>query len=378
MNPSPIRLDIYRTVIPMRNFEHAAAARTVAEAIVTRLEFSDGTVGWGETLPRKYVTGETLESVAEDISERIWPVFLDRMSQASDPVEIHDPVPLRDDTGRCMNAATCAMELAASGVLRPEWGLVAPGKMCARVSGILGSSDPAETARRLRRMRWFGLRDFKLKLGFGERTDAENLRIVHKRIGGAIRKGKCTLRVDVNGGWDADSTPQRIARLKPYGVCVVEQPVFCEARELADLAFKCDLPLMADESLLNERDAEALLAEPHRVWWNIRISKNGGPGRALKLMRIAATDHVNFTLGCMVGESSILSAAQRRLLEEGIAPRFVEGNYGRFLLADDLTSPSIRFAYGGKIKPLAGKGLGVKVLPEKLKLYATLIATLTA
>ena len=59
----PIQLDIYRTAIPMRSFEHAAASRSLAEAIVVRVSFSDGRCGWGETLPRPYVTGETLETV---------------------------------------------------------------------------------------------------------------------------------------------------------------------------------------------------------------------------------------------------------------------------------------------------------------------------
>ena len=48
---NPIRLDIHRTAIPMRSFEHAAASRELAEAIVTRVTFDDGAVGWGETLP---------------------------------------------------------------------------------------------------------------------------------------------------------------------------------------------------------------------------------------------------------------------------------------------------------------------------------------
>ena len=55
----PTRLHLYRTAIPMRGFEHAAARRELAEAIVVCLEFDDARVGWGETLPRPYVTGES-------------------------------------------------------------------------------------------------------------------------------------------------------------------------------------------------------------------------------------------------------------------------------------------------------------------------------
>jgi len=160
------------------------------------------------------------------------------------------------------------------------------------------------------------------------------------------------LRVDVNGAWSAEEVPRRVAELKRWGVCVVEQPTYGTAAELVDLAGRCELPLMADESLLTAADADVLAAEPQRVWWNIRISKNGGPGPAAALARKAAAAGIPFTIGCMVGESSILSAAQRRLLGEVPQPRFVEGNYGRWLLSGDLARRSLRFGFGGRLRAL--------------------------
>ena len=366
------RLEIYCTSIPMRGFQHAAASRDAAEAVVVRLELTDGCVGWGETLPRPYVTGETIESVAHDLAETIWPAC--RAVGVEYP-DATSAIPARAADGRCINAAACAMELAmldAAGY-RPSRTV---RRIAARVSGVLGSSDPDRTARQFRRMRWFGLRDFKLKLGFEPDVDAANLRTVHARLGKAIARGKASLRVDVNGGWDAASAPQRVAELVRYGVCVVEQPVYCEAEELLELAESCRLPLMADESLLREVDARTLLACPRRVWWNVRISKNGGLGRAADLARLAAQNDVPFTVGCMVGESSLLSAAQRLLLARGPQPRFVEGNYGRFLLSDDLTARSLRIGFAGRLGMPAGLGLGVRVDPAKMLRYGTRLATL--
>lgn len=365
----PVKLDVYRTEIPMRSFEHAAAARNVAEAVVVRLELSDGSAGWGETLPRDYVTGETFESAVADLREHIWPAVRGR--DVSDAAAV--AVPSAASDGRCMNAAACAVDVAIAWACGPAG---PRRRIASRVSGVLGSADPAKTARRLRLMRLCGLRDFKLKLGFGEDVDAENLRIVHGKLGGGIRRGKASLRVDVNGGWDVETTPDRIERLGAFGVCVVEQPVFAVAGELVELARRCSLPLMADESLITEDDAQTLLTDPQRVWWNVRISKNGGLSRAGRLLQLAADNGVTVSNGCMVGESGILSAAQRRLLETAPQPRFVEGNYGRLLLSDDLTRPSIRFGYGGRLRPLRGRGFGVDVDPAKLDRYATRIASL--
>jgi len=356
---APTLMEIYRTAIPMRRFEHAAAARECSEAIVVRVVWGGGRQGWGETLPRQYVTGETLESVIEDLQERIFPAM------GAGAI-------LRGDTdGRCMAAAACALDVAQYDAMIDN---PPAGRIAARVSGVLGSADPARTAGNLKHMRWFGLRDFKLKLGFDAEVDRENLNVASRKLAKGIKAGKLTLRVDVNGGWTADETPGRVDELGQYGVCVVEQPTYCPAEKLVELAARCSLPLMADESLVSLADAEALLPAGDKVWWNIRISKNGGITAAGELAALASQSGIPFVAGCMVGESSILSAAQRRFLaDEGAGARFVEGNYGRFLLGDDLTGKSLRFGYGGRLRTISGRGLGVRVDPDKLARYGQVV-----
>ena len=367
MPQRPVSLEIYRTAIPMRKFEHAAGSRELAEAIVVRLERPDGAVGWGETLPRPYVTGETLESVVQDIRQVLWPMVRAGHGLPWEAPQAGGP--------RRITAARCAVELA----LVDADARAAGRRLCGplppvRVSGVIGSSDPARTARTLRLLRLLGLRDFKLKLGLGDEVDRENLRIVHARLARGLRAGRLSLRVDINGGWAADQTPARVDELRPLGVCLVEQPVFCPAPELADLARRCSLPLLADESLVTPADAEALAqAGPDRIAFNIRISKNGGLDLARRLAELAQRHGITVVAGCMVGESGILSAAQRCLLSSAPPPRFVEGNYGRFLLADDLTRPSPRFGYGGRLAAMKGPGLGVTVDPRRLARHGRLI-----
>ena len=109
MSVTPVQMDIYRTALPMRGFEHAAASRDVAEAVVVRVQFASGAEGWGETLPREYVTGETLDSVVADLQTVIWPAWAGRDMAADEPVgrvapDLHE--------GRCINAAVCAFDLA--------------------------------------------------------------------------------------------------------------------------------------------------------------------------------------------------------------------------------------------------------------------------
>ena len=375
MPARPVQLDIYRTTIPMRKLQHAAATRNVAEAIVVRVELSDGVVGWGETLPRGYVTGETLETVPVDLERIFWPAMADGDPEGAD-------LPVRDGD-RAITAARCAVELALRDAWnRTHWSVRSwrsevDALRKIRVSGVIGSDNPAKTAWQLRAQRLYGLKDIKLKLGLGDDVDAENLRIVTGRLKRGIASGKVTLRVDVNGGWNADETPERIDELARVGVRLVEQPVFCSAGELVELAQKCALPIMADESVITIDDAyKCIWTAGKHVWLSLRLSKNGGIGPCGEMAFAAAESGVPFSVGCMVGESSIISAAQRALLGSVPRPEYVEGNYGAFLLIGDLTAKSVRMRWGGRLKYIGVKGYGVDPTRRRLARYGQLIKTL--
>ncbi|MEM7424063.1 MAG: hypothetical protein AAF334_10085, partial [Pseudomonadota bacterium] len=62
-----VKAELRRVRIPFkRRFDHAAAARDGAERIFVTLEDENGYVGFGEIMPRPYLTGETLDEVFSD------------------------------------------------------------------------------------------------------------------------------------------------------------------------------------------------------------------------------------------------------------------------------------------------------------------------
>ncbi len=373
----PTKLEIYRSEIPMQGFSHAAATRDKAEAVLVCQHFSNGQVGWGETLPRPYVTGETLDSVIADLQNHLWDQWAgwwESQETLPDLASLAEGFVTQSPDGRCNLAARTVLEQSAlPGLDLPPLAR----RITARVSGVLGSADPDKTARKLRQMKWMRLRDYKLKVGFGRDIDHANLQVVHNQLGRCLRRGKCTLRVDANGGWGLQETPQRVEEVARMGACAVEQPVYVPAGGLVELSQRCPLPLIADESLLSISDAVTLAQAGDRIWWNVRISKNGGPASALKLCRMAHEAGTTLVMGCMVGESSLLSAGQRALLQWGAGPRFVEGNYGRFLLKGDLTGRSLTFGLGGRLRGLRGSRLREQHPPRKaLEKYTRRVATL--
>jgi muconate cycloisomerase len=376
-------LTIHRLAIPMRvRFHHAAAERSVADPIVVALELADGTVGYGETLPRPYVTGETDEDVIATIRDVFVPILVEvHPANFGQVIEAAASLPLFDRGGRVITAARAAVELALLDVYGRAFGrsldtlagwfdepwLGRPGSRdTVRFSGVVSGADPRRACRTIRKMRLYGLRDFKLKVG--DAGDRARVEACMSLLGGKIAAAKATLRLDANGAWSPDEAAARLRLWQTLPIACVEQPVSKSNPDgWVALAGRVSLPLMADESLVTPDDAERLAAVRGPVWFNIRISKNGGLMPAIQLAVIAHRHGVPYQLGCMVGETSILSAAGRWFLQLVPAVRFAEGSFGTFLLRDDVVAKPLRFRYGGRWTPQAGPGLGIEVKEDRLQ-----------
>ena len=374
---------IWSPAIPMRTrFSHATAVRACAEPLIVGVELADHTIGYGETHPREYVTGESHESVVATIREVFVPILVDlRPGNFGEAIEAAANLPLTDARGRVISAARAAVELAVldaygrafdrslealAGWLGESWLAVPGSRNTVRYSGVVSNTAAKRAAWTVRKMRLSGIRDFKLKVG--DAHDGERLAAVVRTLGRGLEAGRKTLRLDANGAWTPEEAASRLAQWEELPLACVEQPLAKgDARAWATLARHTSLPLMADESLVTPDDAEALIVNRAASWFNIRISKNGGLIPAMRLAAIARRHDIACQLGCMVGETSILSAAGRWFLQMVPDVRFAEGSFGRFLLRNDVIARPIRFGYGGRWRPMHGPGLGVAVDAERLQ-----------
>ncbi|NLX14900.1 MAG: dipeptide epimerase [Phycisphaerales bacterium] len=376
---------IFPLAIPLHKaFSHAAHVRRMADPVVVQVELADHTVGYGEALARDYVTGETAETVVANIRGMMPEVLLRfRPRLFAEALEMIEQLPVIDRNGRGMPAARAAVELALLDAYsrhfrRPlgeavGWlglaGLGPPGSVEAvRFSGVLSGDDLGRLRSSVRKMRWFGLHDFKLKVGFAD--DVERIRTVAGYLGRSLGRST-TLRLDANGGWTLERAVEVLRAVQDLPIRCVEQPLPREQDgQLPELKNATPFALMADESLVTIGDGQRLIDEHAVDIFNIRVSKNGGLLSALKLAHLAMKNNVDYQLGCMVGETGILSAAGRRFLENMPRVLFAEGSYGRFLLTGDIVDRPVQFGWGGKGRPLEGLGWGIEVQPERLERYA--------
>lgn len=110
-------LKLFRVAVPLKKVvRHASFERSVSENLVARVTLDDGTTGFGEGVPRPYVTGETLESTFATLEAGDWARVIGRPADYGQLVArlaaLTIPETEADPRGMAGNAARCALELA--------------------------------------------------------------------------------------------------------------------------------------------------------------------------------------------------------------------------------------------------------------------------
>lgn len=376
------RLTAFVVRLPLkRPFAHASATRQDSENVLVQCELADGTTGWGEGVPRSYVTGETPAGCLDQLAATPLAEQLSgSCSSWADVIALCErfvPAVDRDDPRGCYgNALRCAVELSildaygrrfgepVSAVVR-HYAPAAPIRSqrdVVRYSAVIDSGS-ARLWRKALVRRLYGFADCKVKVG--QVGDDDRARLATIRLWAGPRMD---LRIDVNEAWHAAELRTRLEPLLPTAISCVEQPVpHVEVDRLAELRRQLFVPIMLDESLTGPIDAEAAIAGQTCDMFNIRLSKCGGFLASLRLVAQAHAAGIGYQLGCHPGESGILSAAGRHWACAVANIQYLEGSYDRFLFRRPLTNEDMTFGFGGRAAALRRPGLGVTVNDAVLK-----------
>lgn len=389
-NASVRSLTAFRVPIALRSpVRHASHTRTSTDTLIVRCELSDGTVGWGEGLPRPYVTGETIGSVwrhleASDYSP-LFSAAITTVQSAVDAADSFRPANVIPDKGidgrECFgNSVRCAVETAfldaSCRSLGKPFGAVAEcvpeaAPILSRVdevrySGVVTSSVGLAQIRAALKMRLFGFRSVKVKVGTAGIDDGGLLSRVRRICGKSV-----DLRLDANEAWSCSRVLENMEPLLKFKPSSLEQPVpHAFVNGLAAIRAQLPVPIMLDESLCCMEDAQRAVENLTCDLFNLRLSKCGGILACLRLAAFAARNGLGWQLGCQVGETGILSAAGRHFACNVSGIRYLEGSYDRFLVRDRLTNEDITFRYGGRAPRLTQPGLGVTIDEGQLRRLA--------
>src|SRR5215212_9934809 len=342
--PRVTELRLFAVDLPFKvAFRHAAAARTTSDSLFLRARLDNGAEGWGESLPRAYVSGEHREQAFALLRDTILPAlvgrsfrslpevvsFLEKCDGKAPPEWVPPDVP--------QTSAWCCVDLAlldtfgrASGEpARPGTGVPAASAAALgryRYSGVVSAGQGWSYAVSLLKMRAFRFPHIKLKL---EHDGAVGAARTARRLLGR----RVDLRTDANMAWDAEQALAVIGQLEAAGIRSFEQPVASgDLAGLARLVAESSADIMVDEGLTDRDSLRRFITHRACTAANVRISKCGGLVGAYARCREALDAGLVLQVGCQVGESSLLSAAHLALLS-ALAPltpgvRFAEGCFG--------------------------------------------------
>ena len=377
--PKITAYSLHAVELPFRGkFQHAASSRETSSSLFLQLTLDDGTEGWGEALPRSYVTGETVESACALLSSSILPKLLGlefssfaavtEFLTACDGEAPPDWVP----TGTPQTAAWCSVDLALLDAFGKHFGCQPFGHRSQplsenfRYSGVLTSHRSWKQTAQLFLYRILGYPALKLKVDAD--TEALEVARLRRRAGPEMK-----LRADVNMGWDLAQALAKMPALAAEGIHSFEQPMAANDLEGASrLVRETGLDVMADESLNNRASLEKLISSRACTAINARISKCGGLIATLARCRQATEAGLWVQIGCQVGESSLLSAAHLHLCSAFREVRFAEGCFGKLLLAQDPASPLMQMRRGGVPPEMpTASGIGVTLDLAILSKYRT-------
>ncbi|HEY4059752.1 MAG TPA: enolase C-terminal domain-like protein [Kofleriaceae bacterium] len=376
-----VALSARRIQIPIGAFEHSSRSRSSTDNIVCAVTLGDGTVGYGEGVPRDYVTGETVESAWKTLRELTIPppppltTLRDAIAYAEHVVSTS----IADHAGVVQNACRSAVELALldaygrvfSTSLTPaaaELVGTRAGTVCTH-SLVLDRKAPRDADKLVEMRRRYGFTTAKIKVGFGIDEDVENIAAVRRVFG---PEGE--LRLDANRAWTFDEAVAVMTRAKELGVTAVEDPVKGDnPDELRRLREQHGVRVILDESIRTRDEAERAMDNHAVDVFNLRVSKNGGLVRTLQIAKLAQERGVGLQVGTQVGETAILTSAGRHLSYSAGPVVYLESSneHMKFTPERYVSVEDLNYDEHATSPPLTGPGLGITVLPERLDAFTT-------
>lgn len=368
-------IETFRITLPFRfSFGHSLASRSESTNLLVKITLSNGITGYGEGIPRDYVTGEDIESAESNVLTTYAPIFLS--------ADIDSPTQLKklltdgfDELGllaKPQGSSWCALELALLDAYGKLW-QVNPAEIVSRQIRTprirYGGVIPFGGLKALSAVLWFykfyGFKTIKLKVGKDLDTDMQKLAMCRKIMGDDV-----TIRVDANCAWSLDSALRASEAFTRFNVASYEQPLPADDWDgLQKLTASIAADVMVDESLCTVEQARQLAHDKVCSAFNIRISKAGGLLPAARILSVAQQYGIKVQMGAQVGETGILTAAGRYFACSSEPFLNYEGAANLFLLKQDLTTEDLTVrpgGYGDLAFARRKHGLGITVKDTRL------------
>jgi len=345
-------LEVWPVTMPLAE-PYCIAYEKVASTtnVFLRITLDNGLNGCGCAAPDAAVTGETPDSVIKVSEEVIEPVLrgenplrLARLAENLKMILPNNP------------SAMAMVDMALNDILGkaarlPVYMLLGGYRTRIMTSITIGVMPVADTVAKAMEYAGKGFRSLKLKGGVDVETDIERVLEVRKAVGKRI-----DLRFDANQGFSETDALYFAVKVWPARLALIEQPTDRnDFKLLARISGQIPTPVMADESLMNLRDAFRLARGDLVDMVNIKLMKVGGITEALHINSVARAAKLEVMVGCM-DEAALAIAAGLHfaLARPNVAYADLDGHLD---LIEDPSAGAVRLK-NGYLYPGSKPGLG--------------------
>jgi L-alanine-DL-glutamate epimerase-like enolase superfamily enzyme len=300
-------IEITNRNIPLKKpFKTALRTVTNVENIEVFIKLENGITGKGSATPTWAITGESVESIKEAISNPIRNVIENQ--------NIYDFSNLLDkienscvDNSSAKAAVDIALHDAYCQLFKIPLNTYLGGSNDLNTFITIGVDTPEKMAEASQKHIQQGFMKLKVKVGDNPDIDLKRIEAIDKVISNDTQ-----LLLDANQGWDAKTAIKVIKKMETITnhIKLVEQPVLAKDLEgLKRVTNHVGLPIMADESVFTPRDAMKLVNGAYVDLLNIKLMKCGGLRNARKIASIAEVAGVKCMIGSMMEDSYSVAVA---------------------------------------------------------------------
>ena len=322
-----------------------------AENVLVRLSTDRGLFGFGCAAPDLEVTGESPDSVVKVITEEI--ADLVRGGDPTMPVQILERLrPFLAKHPSAMAAIDMALyDLLGKIAGLPLYKLLGGFQHRILTSITIGILSPEETVKQALAHKASGFKSLKIKGGKGVAQDIECVHRVREAVGPEIE-----IRFDANQGYSVDQALTFAKGVLDQDVSLLEQPTPVQSPDLLGrVTHGCDLRVMADESLMNLRDAFRLAQGDLVDMVNVKLMKVGGINEALHISAVARAANLDVMVGCMDEAALAIAAGLHYALAR---PQVVYADLDGSLDLDNDPTTGAVILKDGYLYPTERPGLG--------------------
>ncbi len=320
------------------------------ELLAVRIR-GEGLEGWGETAALSLRGGAGLPELVREVEQVCWPA----LSEAG-----FDPDRIWSALARCRSRGASAPAIAAVDIAlhdlagkaarSPVWRLLgASGAEPVLCNATLPAANPATLSALAQRWAGEGFETFKLKVGLA--GDVTQVAAVRAALGPDAR-----IRVDANGAWSLAEAAERLRAIARHTVELAEEPV-SGLEQMAALRARTRIPLAADESVTNQRDARRAVELGACSLATVKLAKVGGIAEALELAALLPV----YLSSALEGPIGIAAAAHT---VQALPPRPVTRGLAHGLATERLFAETVgrgAILEAGELRVDEAPGLGVEI-----------------